>query len=120
MLDYIHTTPPLLPPASIFTTHTQKSNPPSHSTKTQKKTPQTALFLIISLFASFFLGTYLSIEPLVDISTRMNLALRIRFGALRIGYLVEEYVWRDYVVYPTTESIFGTVRGDVAVMSGFR
>ncbi|KAJ3151648.1 cytochrome P450 monooxygenase 9 [Geranomyces michiganensis] len=74
----------------------------------------TALFMIIVLFAGFFVGSHFTMLPLVDITTRLNLALRIRFGALRADYMVTELILNDTFIYPEPKSMMTIVAEDIS------
>ncbi|KAI8592718.1 hypothetical protein BDZ88DRAFT_406014 [Geranomyces variabilis] len=79
-----------------------------------------ALFVIIILFAGFFVGSHFTMLPLVDITTRINLSLRIRFGALRADYMVTELILSDTNIYPVPHSMMAIVAQDMYYQTAYR
>ncbi|KAI8912221.1 hypothetical protein DFJ77DRAFT_467360 [Powellomyces hirtus] len=78
-----------------------------------------ALGIIVVMFCSFFVGSYFTVLPLVDVTTRINLAMRIRFGALRASYLTKELVRNDTTIYPEYKSMMSTVLGDIVIQQQY-
>ncbi|KAI8818416.1 uncharacterized protein EV422DRAFT_602573 [Fimicolochytrium jonesii] len=78
------------------------------------------LLALVAMFGGYFAGMQTTSKPLVDVTTRVNLAMRMRFGAMRVAYLLEEIIRGDYETFTNKASLVGTIMYDLSIQDQYR